>query len=87
MLGFDTSYELYLGDALFSQSYTQLSEEGRRDNYVLLNGYHLHDLQLYVPFCFLQEHIIYELYCKGHFRRDKTLALVSINYYWPKLPG
>jgi hypothetical protein len=54
---------------------------------VLLNGYLFHDLQLYVPVFSLREHIIHELYCKGHFRQDKTLALVSINYYWPKLPG
>jgi hypothetical protein len=87
MLGFDTSCELYSGDALFSQSYTELSEGGKRDNYVLLNGYLFHDLQLYVPIFSLREHIIHELYCMGHFRQDKTLALVSINFYWPKLPG
>lgn len=54
---------------------------------MLLNGYLFHDLQLCVLVFSLREHIIHELYCEGHFRRDKTLALVSINYYWPELPG
>ncbi|KAE8695414.1 General regulatory factor 9, MU isoform 1 [Hibiscus syriacus] len=32
-----------------------------------------------------QEQIISELHNEGHFGRDKTLALISSEFYWPKL--
>ncbi|KAE8694063.1 putative Quercetin 3-O-methyltransferase 1 [Hibiscus syriacus] len=32
-----------------------------------------------------QEQIIGELHNEGHFGRDKTLALISSDFYWPKL--
>ncbi|KAE8668214.1 putative Quercetin 3-O-methyltransferase 1 [Hibiscus syriacus] len=32
-----------------------------------------------------QEQIISELHNEGHFGRDKTLALISSDFYWPKL--
>ncbi|XP_022854341.1 uncharacterized protein LOC111375708, partial [Olea europaea var. sylvestris] len=37
------------------------------------------------PDCSLRQQIISELHNEGHFGRDKTLALVSSDYYWPKL--
>ena len=54
---------------------------------MLLNGYPFCGLQLCVTICFLQEHIIHELHCEGHFGWDKILVLASTDYYWPKLPG
>jgi hypothetical protein len=35
----------------------------------------------------LRDQIRRELYGQGHFGWDKTLALVSADYYWPKLTG
>jgi len=72
VLGFDTFYKTYPGDASFGQIYTELMEGGKQDNYVLLNAYLFHGLRLCVPVFFLQEHIIHELHCKGHFGQDKT---------------
>jgi hypothetical protein len=54
---------------------------------MLLNNYLFHGLQLGVHVCSLWEHIICELHCEGYFGCDKILALVSTDYYWPKLPG
>lgn len=75
VLGFNTFYKTYSGNASFGQIYTELMEEGKQDNYMLLNAYLFHGLRLCVPvffFFFLQEHIIHELHCKGHFGQDKT---------------
>lgn len=49
------------------------------------NGYLFRGLQLCIPYCSLREQIIRELHSWGHFGRDKTFALISSDYYWPKL--
>jgi len=74
VLEFDTFYKTYSGNVSFGQIYTELMEGGKQDNYVLLNAYIFHGLRLYVSifYFFLQEHIIHELHCKGHFGQDKT---------------
>ena len=38
-----------------------------------------------IPESSLREKIIKELHSERHFGRDKTLALMSKNFYWPKL--
>jgi hypothetical protein len=48
---------------------------------MLVNDYLFHGLHLCIPFFSLHEHIIHESYCDEHFGWDKTLALVSANYY------
>jgi hypothetical protein len=49
------------------------------------NGYLFRGLQLCIPNCSLRQQIISELHNEGHFGQDKTLALISSDYYWPKL--
>ena len=39
VLGFDTFYKTYSGDALFCQIYIKLMEGDKQDNYVLLNAF------------------------------------------------
>lgn len=39
------------------------------------------------PWPFATKYIIYELHCEGQFGHDKTLSLVSSNYYWHKPSG
>ncbi|XP_022864572.1 uncharacterized protein LOC111384520 [Olea europaea var. sylvestris] len=41
--------------------------------------------ELCIPKYSLRQQIISELHNEGHFGRDKILALVSFDYYWPKL--
>lgn len=52
-----------------------------------MHGYLFHGLRLCILVCSLREHIIRELHCDGQFGLDKTLALVSTDYYKPKLLG
>lgn len=85
VLGFDNLYELYSGDSSFEQIYAQLSKGGKQGNFIIINGYLFHGLQLCIPVFSLYEHIIHELYCDGYFGWDKTLALVLSDYYQPKL--
>ncbi|KAE8671130.1 ABC transporter C family member 10-like [Hibiscus syriacus] len=59
--------------------------EGHRHDFVLHNGYLFRGLQLCIPDCSLRQQIISELHNEGHFGRDKTLALISSDFYWPKL--
>ncbi|GKC45128.1 RNA-directed DNA polymerase, partial [Tanacetum coccineum] len=45
-------------------------------------------VRLYIPLCSLREAIILEGHAgglAGHFGRDKTLALLCEQFYWPKM--
>lgn len=59
---------------------TLLSTFCKRDNFILLDSYVFHGLQLCIPDYSLHEYIVWELYSKGHFGWDNRLALVSANY-------
>lgn len=48
------------------------------------DGFLFRRQQLCIPDSSLREHIIQELQGEGHFGREKTLALITVNY-WPKL--
>nr|GEX20657.1 hypothetical protein [Tanacetum cinerariifolium] len=53
-----------------------------------LDGYFFKGAQLCIPLCSLHEAIILEGHAgglAGHFRRDKTLALLREQIYWPKM--
>lgn len=84
VVGFDTFNELYAEDPSFEKIYVEVTT-GERNDYVLLNGYIFCGLQLCVSDCSLREQILRELHGEGHFGRDKTLALISSDYYWPKV--
>jgi len=84
VVGFDTFRELYTTYPSFRKMFAEVSVSKRND-YVILNGYLFCGLQLCIPDNSLREQIIRELHGEGHFGRKKTLALVSSDYYWPKL--
>nr|GEY33882.1 putative reverse transcriptase domain-containing protein [Tanacetum cinerariifolium] len=53
-----------------------------------LDGYLFKGARLYIPLCSLREAIILEGHAgrlAGHFGRDKTLALLHEQSYWPKM--
>nr|GEX20658.1 RNA-directed DNA polymerase [Tanacetum cinerariifolium] len=53
-----------------------------------LDGYFFKGARLCIPLCSLHEAIILEGHAgglAGHFRRDKTLALLREHIYWPKM--
>ncbi|KAE8661446.1 hypothetical protein F3Y22_tig00113725pilonHSYRG00321 [Hibiscus syriacus] len=82
--GFETFTDMYAADPSFGRIFQEVTE-GHRHDFVLHNGYLFHGLQLCIPDCSLRQQIISELHNEGHFGRDKTLALISSDFYWPKL--
>ncbi|KAE8697779.1 putative Quercetin 3-O-methyltransferase 1 [Hibiscus syriacus] len=82
--GFETFTDMYAADPSFGMIFQEVAE-GHRHDFVLHNGYLFRGLQLCIPDCSLRQQIISELYNEGHFGRDKTLALISSDFYWPKL--
>lgn len=57
----------------------------KRADFSLTDSFLIHGVQLCIPESSLCEEIIRELHGEGHFDRDKTLALVSKDFYWLKL--
>ncbi|KAE8696147.1 putative CCCH-type zinc finger family protein [Hibiscus syriacus] len=82
--GFETFTDMYAADPSFGRIFQEVTE-GHRHDFVLHNGYLFRGLQLCIPDCSLRQQIISELHNEGHFGRDKTLALISSEFYWPKL--
>ncbi|KAE8692442.1 hypothetical protein F3Y22_tig00110833pilonHSYRG00063 [Hibiscus syriacus] len=75
---------MYAADPSFGRIFQEVTK-GHRHDFVLHNGYLFRGLQLCIPDCSLRQQIISELHNEGHFGRDKTLALISSDFYWPKL--
>ncbi|KAE8704407.1 General regulatory factor 9, MU isoform 1 [Hibiscus syriacus] len=75
---------MYAADPSFGRIFQEVTE-GHRHDFVLHNGYMFSGLQLCIPNYSLRQQIISELHNEGHFGRDKTLALISSDFYWPKL--
>lgn len=82
--GFETFTDMYAADPSFGRIFQEVTD-GKRHDFVVHNGYLFRGLQRCIPDCSLRQHIIRELHNKGHFGQDKTLALISSDYYWPKL--
>jgi len=82
--GFDTFADMYAADPSFGKIIQEVTD-GLRSDFILHNGYLFCGLQLCIPDCSLRQQIISELHNEGHFGRDKMLALISSDYYWPKL--
>ncbi|KAE8729833.1 hypothetical protein F3Y22_tig00003151pilonHSYRG00058 [Hibiscus syriacus] len=82
--GFEMFTDIYAADPSFGRIFQEVTE-GHRHDFVLHNGYLVCGLQLCIPDCSFRQQIISELHNEGHFGRDKTLALISYDFYWPKL--
>ncbi|XP_022864288.1 uncharacterized protein LOC111384260 [Olea europaea var. sylvestris] len=81
---FEAFPDMYAADPSFGKIIRGVTDNHRHD-FVLHNGYLFRGLQLCIPDCSLRQQIISELHNKAHFGRDKTLTLISSDYYWPKL--
>ena len=87
VLGFEVLKELYQDDPYFSKIWRECSN-GPYLHYLLHDGYLFKNNCLCIPECSLRQAIIREAHgggLGGHFRRDKNLALVEENFYWPKM--
>ena len=81
---FEVFPDMYAADPSFGKIFQEV-KDGIRHDFLLHNGYLFRGLQLCIPDCSVRQQIISELHNEGHFGRDKTLALISSTYYWPKL--
>nr|GEU96911.1 hypothetical protein [Tanacetum cinerariifolium] len=89
--GFDSFCGLYCDDPDFREIWSKC-DNGPFQQFSKLDGYLFNGAQLCIPLCSLREAIILEGHAggltgglAGHFGRDKTLALLCEQFYWPKM--
>ena len=87
VLGFEVLKELYKNDPDFGNVWENCSK-GSFNHFLVQEGFLFKNNRLCIPQCSLRRAIIQEVHgggLAGHFGRDKTLALVQENFFWPKL--
>lgn len=82
--GFDSFKDWYKEDPCLGPILKQ-TVAGQRTGFDVPEGDLFRGNQLCIPEGSLREKIVKELIQEGHFGRDKTLALISSTYWWPKL--
>ncbi|GJX21999.1 RNA-directed DNA polymerase [Tanacetum coccineum] len=85
--GFDSFRGLYCDDPDFREIWSKC-DNGTFQQFSKLDGYLFKGARLCIPLCSLREVIILEGHAGGlvgHFGRDKTLALLCEQFYWPKM--
>ena len=93
-MGINSLTDLYKDDLDFGEIHKVFSTLSDAYNttyleYLLQNGLLFRGGQLCIPKCSMRENLIREKHCGtlgGHFGVDKTMELVRINYFWPKIP-
>jgi hypothetical protein len=87
VLGFEVLKEMYKNDPDFGNVWESCSQ-GSFNHFLVQEGFLFKNNKLCIPQCSLRRAIIQEVHgggLAGHFGRDKTLALVQENFFWPKL--
>ncbi|GJT56335.1 RNA-directed DNA polymerase [Tanacetum coccineum] len=85
--GFDSFRGLYCDDPDFREIWSKC-DNGPFQQFSKLDGYLFKGARLCIPLCSLREAIVLEGHAgglAGHFGRDKTLALLREQFYWPKM--
>ncbi|GJV97985.1 RNA-directed DNA polymerase [Tanacetum coccineum] len=85
--GFDLFRRLYCDDPDFREIWSKC-DNGPFQQFSKLDGYLFKGARLCIPLCSLHEAIVSEGHASGltgHFGRDKTLALLREQFYWPRL--
>ncbi|GJR44467.1 putative CCCH-type zinc finger family protein [Tanacetum coccineum] len=85
--GFDLFRGLYCDDPAFREIWNKC-DNGPFQQFSKPDGYLFKGVRLCIPLCSLCEAIILEGHAgglAGHFGRDKTLALLREQFYWPKM--
>nr|GFC90410.1 RNA-directed DNA polymerase [Tanacetum cinerariifolium] len=85
--GFDLFCWLYCDDPDFRKIWSKC-DNGPFQQFSKLDGYFFKGAGLCIPLCSFCEAIILKVHgggLTGHFRRDKTLALLCEQFYWPKM--
>jgi hypothetical protein len=87
VLGLEMLKELYKNDPDFGNVWENCSK-GSFNHFLVQASFLFKNNRLCIPQCSLRRAIIQEVHgggLAGHFGRDKTLALVQENFFWPKL--
>uniref|UniRef100_A0A2N9G5D8 Protein kinase domain-containing protein n=1 Tax=Fagus sylvatica TaxID=28930 RepID=A0A2N9G5D8_FAGSY len=87
VLGFEVLKELYKNDLDFGNVWENCSKDSF-NHFLVQEGFLFKNNRLCIPQCSLRRAIIQEVHgggLAGHFGRDKTLALMQENFFWPKL--
>ena len=87
VVGFEILKDLYENDDDLSNIWIMCMEKPFKE-FSIVEGFLFKDNVLYVPKCLLRISIVVEAHggtLSGHFGRDKTLALVRSNFFWPRM--
>lgn len=87
VVGFEIVKGLCKEDPFFAKVWEECSK-GPHYPFFLQDGYLFKGNCLCIPHCSLRNFIIIEAHgsgLAGHFGRDKMLAIVKENFYWPKM--
>ncbi|GJW87960.1 RNA-directed DNA polymerase [Tanacetum coccineum] len=85
--GFDSFRGLYCNDPDFREIWSKCDND-LFHQFSKLDGYLFKGVRVCIPLCSLREAIVLEGHAgglAGHFGRDKTLALLREQFYWPKM--
>ena len=88
VLGLDEIKELYPFDTFFGPIFAKCSIEKGFDDFYLHDGFLFKANKICIPESSLRKLLLQESHSgglMGHFGRDKTLAILSTHYYWPKM--
>lgn len=85
VLGFEIIKDQYVHDPYFSKIWKECAT-GSFQHYFIHDGYLFKNNLLSIPQGSLRQSIVKEAHeggLSGHFERDKTVALLQENFYWP----
>ena len=88
VLGLDEIKDLYPSDPYFGSIFAKCSISKGFDDFYLHKGFLLKQNKLCIPDSSLRKLFLQESHSgalMGHFGRDKTYAMLSTHYFWPRM--
>ncbi|KAK1680853.1 hypothetical protein QYE76_041701 [Lolium multiflorum] len=88
ILGLEEIKELYPSDSFFGPIFSKCSVDRGFDDFYLHNGYLFKANKICIPESSLRKLLLQESHgggLIGHFGREKTYAMLSTHYYWPRM--
>ncbi|KAK1681407.1 hypothetical protein QYE76_042255 [Lolium multiflorum] len=88
ILGLEEIKELYPSDSFFGPIFAKCSVDRGFDDFYLHDGYLFKANKICIPESSLRKLLLQESHgggLMGHFGREKTYAMLSTHYYWPRM--
>ncbi|KAK1595958.1 hypothetical protein QYE76_059205 [Lolium multiflorum] len=88
ILGLEEIKELYPSDSFFGPIFEKCSIDRGFDDFYLHDGYLFKANKICIPESSLRKLLLQESHgggLMGHFGREKTYAMLSTHYYWPRM--